>query len=370
MPFSLREFESNLKEPQKKTSKMTITFRGISHQFGNHPALSNIDLDVADGEIVCILGPSGSGKSTLLRIAAGLEPVQQGAIFLGDQLLADAVTNPPPEQRPIGLVFQDHVLFPHQTVEENIAFGLHNQSKAQRKAMLEQQLASVDLADMAQRYPHTLSGGQQQRVALIRALATQPSVMLLDEPFASVDTPLRRKLREQARLTLKTAATPTLMVTHDPEEAMDMADRILVLVEGIAVQLGSPEDLWRSPKGAFVAQTIAGLESLQGQVQGNNIQTIFGAVPIHRITNRDDGTSGPLQEGAAVTLGLRPHTLGLKPANGTAVISDRRFLGQRYLTLVTLGDEQIRIETSEQEALPIGTLVQINFASAEALIYS
>jgi iron(III) transport system ATP-binding protein len=351
---------------------MTIAFRGISHKFGNQTALSNIDLDVRDGEIVCILGPSGSGKSTLLRIAAGLEPVQQGAIFLADQLMADAVTNPPPEQRPIGLVFQDHVLFPHQTVAENIAFGLHNQSKAQREAMVKLQLASVDLADMAQRYPHTLSGGQQQRVALIRALATQPSVMLLDEPFASVDTPLRRKLREQARLTLKAAGTPTLMVTHDPEEAMDMADRILVLVEGIAVQLGTPEDLWRSPKGAFVAQTIAGLQSLQGTVQGETVKTLFGIVPMHRIANRDDRALNPstLKEGATVTLGLRAHTLALKAANGPAVISDRRFLGQRYLTLVTLGDQQLRVETAKQEALPIGTLVEINFASVEALIYS
>ena len=369
---------------------MTIAFRGISHKFGKQTALSNIDLEVEDGEIVCILGPSGSGKSTLLRIAAGLEPIQQGAIFLGDQLMADAVVNPPPEQRPIGLVFQDHVLFPHQTVAENIAFGLHNQSKAQRETMVEQQLASVDLADMAQRYPHTLSGGQQQRVALIRALATEPSVMLLDEPFASVDTPLRRKLREQARLTLKAAGTPTLMVTHDPEEAMDMADRILVLVDGIAVQLGTPEALWKSPKAAFVAQTIAGLQSVTGQVQGDTVQTVFGNIPFSRITNRHDLANHPveqrtndakalpkqapkedvLQEGATVTLGLRPHTLSLKSAQGPAVISDRRFLGQRYLTLVTLGEQQIRVETSEQEALPIGTFVEINFASAEALIYS
>ena len=351
---------------------MTIAFRGISHKFGNQTALNNIDLEVGDGEIVCILGPSGSGKSTLLRIAAGLEPVQQGTICLDDQLMANAVTNPPPEQRPIGLVFQDHVLFPHQTVAENIAFGLHNQSKAQREAMVEHQLASVDLADMAQRYPHTLSGGQQQRVALIRALATQPSVMLLDEPFASVDTPLRRKLREQARLTLKAAGTPTLMVTHDPEEAMDMADRILVLVEGIAVQLGTPEDLWRSPQDAFVAQTIAGLQSLQGTVQGETVQTLFGAVPMQRIINHDDKAFNPrtLKEGATVTLGLRAHTLALKAARGPGVISDRRFLGQRYLTLVTLGDQQLRVETAEQEALPIGTLVEINFASVEALIYS
>jgi iron(III) transport system ATP-binding protein len=360
---------------------MTIAFRDISHKFGNQTALSNIDLNVTDGEIVCILGPSGSGKSTLLRIAAGLEPVQNGAIYLGDQLMADASTNPPPEQRPIGLVFQDHVLFPHQTVAENIAFGLHNQSKAQRRVTVEEQLATVDLVDVAQRYPHTLSGGQQQRVALIRALATEPAVMLLDEPFASVDTPLRRKLREQARLTLKAAGTPTLMVTHDPEEAMDMADRILVLVDGQAVQLGTPEALWRSPKNAFVAQTIGGLQSIQGRVFGDQVQTNFGNIPISCVNNRQEleinsgesgfqGASALLEEGATVTLGIRPHTLELTPSSGPGVISDKRFLGQRYLTLVTVGSEQMRVETITEKVLPIGALVDINFASVEAIIYS
>jgi len=356
---------------------MTITFRDISHRFGNEIALANIDLEVADGEIVCILGPSGSGKSTLLRIAAGLEPIQSGAIYLDDQILADPDTTPPPEKRPIGLVFQDHVLFPHQTVAENIAFGLDKLSKADSTKIVEQQLKNVDLSKLANRYPHTLSGGQQQRVALIRALATKPSVMLLDEPFASADTPLRRKLREQARATLKDAGTPTLMVTHDPEEAMDMADRILVLVDGRAVQLGAPESLWRSPQSPFVAQTLAGMQSIAGKVVGDHVKTVFGEIALKRLDDMKQQSNqlaleqpGNFKEGQAVTISLRASSLDVKESRGPAMISDKRFLGKGYLTLVTLGDQIIRIESDQLQDLSVGTLVEINFASAAGLIYS
>ena len=356
---------------------MTITFRDISHRFGKEIALANNDLEVADGEIVCILGPSGSGKSTLLRIAAGLEPVQSGMIYLDGQILADPYTTPPPEKRPIGLVFQDHVLFPHKTVAENIAFGLDKLSKADSAKIVEQQLKSVDLSELANRYPHTLSGGQQQRVALTRALATKPSVMLLDEPFASADTPLRRKLREQARATLKKAGTPTLMVTHDPEEAMDMADRILVLVAGRAVQLGSPESLWRSPQSPFVAQTLAGMQSVVGTVVGDQVKTVFGKIPLKRLTNIKPQSNqlaleqlGNFTEGQSVTISLRASSLDLKAASGPAMISDKRFLGKGYLTLVTLQDQKIRIESDQPLDLSVGTLVEINFASAAGLIYS
>tara|TARA_B110000003_G_scaffold176139_1_gene175604 strand:- start:339 stop:1460 length:1122 start_codon:yes stop_codon:yes gene_type:complete len=361
----------------KRILNMTITFRDISHRFGNEIALANIDLEVADGEIVCILGPSGSGKSTLLRIAAGLEPLQSGVIYLDDKILADPHNNPPPEKRSIGLVFQDHVLFPHQTVAENIAFGLNKLNKADSTKIVEQQLKNVDMFELANRYPHTLSGGQQQRVALTRALATKPSVMLLDEPFASADTPLRRKLREQARATLKNAGTPTLVVTHDPEEAMDMADRILVLVNGRAVQLGAPESLWRTPQSPFVAQTFAGMQSVTGTVVGGHVKTVFGKILLKRLESIKQQSGqlafeplSSIKEGLTVTISLRASSLSLEESNGPAMISDQRFLGRGYLTIVTLKDEKIRIESDQPQDLSIGTLVDINFASAVGLIYS
>ena len=356
---------------------MTISFKNISHQYGGEIALSNFNLEVKDGEIVCILGPSGSGKSTLLRIAAGLEAVQNGEIYLGDQLLADSKTNPAPENRSIGLVFQDHALFPHLTVADNISFGLEKFNKTEKANIVDRQLASVDLTNMNERYPHTLSGGQQQRVALIRALATNPSVMLLDEPFASVDTPLREKLREQARFALKSAEASTLLVTHDPLEAMVMADRILVLDNGCTVQIGAPEDLWYQPKSPYIAQTFAGMQTINGKILGKFVKTSFGTIPIERVTFSENETIQSnvkkhenINEGIEISLSLRSSSLGLKKSKGPAIITDKRFLGRNFLTIVTLNGEQIHVISNELQTLPMGTLVDINFDSVEALIYS
>ena len=356
---------------------MTISFKNISHQYDGKLALSNINLEVKDGEIVCILGPSGSGKSTLLRIAAGLEVVQNGEIYLGDQLLADPKTNPAPENRSIGLVFQDHALFPHLTVAENISFGLEEFNKTERAKIVDKQLASVDLTDMGERYPHTLSGGQQQRVALIRALATKPSVMLLDEPFASVDTPLRAKLREQARFALKCAKTPTLLVTHDPTEAMVMADKIIVLSNGHTVQIGSPEDLWYFPKSPYVAETFAGMQTINGRILAKSVKTSFGTLPIERLTFPADQTvqfklnkHEDFNEGKEISVSLRSSSLGLKKSKGPAIITDKRFLGRSFITIVTLNGNQIHVISYKPQSLPVGTLVDIIFDSVEALIYS
>lgn len=366
-----------LYENQARTSNMTISFKKISHQYDKITALSNLNLEVKEGEIVCILGPSGSGKSTLLRIAAGLEVIQNGAIYLDGHLLADSKTNPSPENRSIGLVFQDHVLFPHLTVAENISFGLVGLNDAESTAIVKKYLASVDLTEIGNRYPHTLSGGQQQRVALIRSLATQPSVMLLDEPFASVDIPLRKKLREQARYALKDAKTSTLMVTHDPEEAMEMADRILILDNGHTIQIGAPKTLWCSPGSPYVAQTFAGMQIINGKISGKFLETSFGKVILEKISTPfgqyDQSKLNEykdFKEGQQVYLSIRSSTLKLQESKGPAIIKDKRFLGRSFLTTVNLGDEQIYISSNQPEDLAIGTLVDINFASAEALIYS
>ncbi|MAD92171.1 MAG: ABC transporter [Gammaproteobacteria bacterium] len=356
---------------------MTISFKNISHEYDNILALSNLNLEVKDGEIVCILGPSGSGKSTLLRIAAGLEVIQNGEIHLDDQLLANNNTNPSPEDRPIGLVFQDHALFPHLTVAENISFGLVGPNNIKKTAIVKKHLASVDLSEIGDRYPHTLSGGQQQRVALIRALATEPSVILLDEPFASVDIPLRKILREQARYALKDAKTATLMVTHDPEEAMEMADRILILDNGNTVQIGKPETLWCSPKSPYVAQTFAGMQTINGKISGKYVETSFGKIPFEKINN-PFGQSDlsklkeckDFREGQQVYLSIRSSSLKICESKGPATIKDKRFLGRNFLTTVNFGDEQIYISSTQPEDLALGALVDINFASAETLIYS
>jgi iron(III) transport system ATP-binding protein len=338
---------------------MSIRFNDLSHRFDEHPVLRQINLEIATGEIVCVLGPSGSGKSTLLRLIAGLESVQQGNLMVDDVVLADAQNNPPPEQRSIGLVFQDHVLFPHQTVAENVAFGLNGIPSKQREHTVALQLANVGISTLADRYPHTLSGGQQQRVALARALATDPDVLLLDEPFASADAPLRKSLRDDARRRLKAANTTTLMVTHDPAEAMAMADRIAVLVDGELVQFGTPEELWQRPDHPFVAATIADLQPLKGRIEGTQCITAFGALPLRLLALQTD-----LAEGSAVQIGVRPSSLAVS-LGGPCVVDDIRFLGDRYTLLVSADNQSLELSTGLKPTIKVGDAVNISFASAQ-----
>ncbi len=343
---------------------MSIRFTGLSHHFNGNPVLHNIDLDIDAGEIVCVLGPSGSGKSTLLRIIAGLESIQQGQLSVAGRLLADPQVNPPPEQRSIGLVFQDHVLFPHQTVAENVAFGLSDMQSKEREHTVALQLANVGISTLADRYPHTLSGGQQQRVALARALATEPDVLLLDEPFASADAPLRKSLREDARRRLKKAKTTTLMVTHDPAEAMSMADRIAVLVDGDLVQFGTPEELWQRPRHPFVAATVANLQALKGRIEGNHCITAFGNLPLRLLT-----LTQQLEDHATITFGVRASSLTVS-SGGACSVQDIRFLGDRYTLLVSAENQELEISTALKPTAQIGDAVSVNFASAEALMLS
>lgn len=346
---------------------MSIQLKDISHRFGHHRVLSDISLDLEAGEILCIIGASGSGKSTLLRIIAGLEPLQQGALFFDGQLMAGPDHCPPPELRPVGLVFQDHALFPHLTVAENVGFGLDHLDSGTRSQEVAQQLASVGLSELAQRYPHTLSGGQQQRIALIRALATKPGIMLLDEPFASVDTPLRRQLREDARGRLRSSATTTVMVTHDPEEAMAMADKILVLSDGVAVQMGTPYELWRDPTHPFVAETIAGLQTIQGVIQGDQVVTDFGELPWQNLRNP------PVKvDGQKIALGLRSSEIGVSYDQGQCTIEDVRFDGQHWSGLIREGDAKLRVNlpSAPEQNLVAGTPVNLSFTNAKATAYN
>jgi iron(III) transport system ATP-binding protein len=348
---------------------MSIQLNSVSHHFGQLRVLADISLSLPDGEILCVLGPSGSGKSTLLRIIAGLEPMQSGDITLDSALMANSAHCPPPEQRPIGLVFQDHALFPHLTVTQNVAFGLGRLAAPQRDQIVEQLLNRVGLAALAQRYPHTLSGGQQQRIALVRALAPRPRVMLLDEPFASVDTPLRRQLRQDARQELKQAGTTTIMVTHDPEEAMAMADRILVLVEGEAVQLDTPQALWQQPAHRFVAETIAGLQTLRGKVIGDHIATAFGKLAIDAVSGANE-----LTDGQAITLGVRGSSVGIADEvterAAYSAVEDIRFDGMHWTALVKHEDQQLRFVLDHKSQVQAGSQVALSFTDVEAVLYS
>ena len=259
---------------------MSLEFRHIAHAYGKEQALRDVSFTAPAGEITCLLGSSGCGKSTLLNLAAGLLDVQQGSIHIDGEELAAPGHAPPPEKRPVGLVFQDGALFPHMTIAGNLAFGLPKDRHASVPGWLEQ----VGLAGLGERYPHELSGGQQQRAALARAIAPGPRVLLMDEPFASVDIVFRRRLRRDCRVLLRERGTTSVLVTHDPDEALDIADWIAVMEEGRIVQFGTPADLYERPVAASVGAMFGGAQIVRARRAGGGradggFATPFGIWP-------------------------------------------------------------------------------------------
>ena len=230
-----------------------LELRAVRKAYGRIAAVDGVDLTVADHELVALVGPSGCGKSTLLRVAAGLEAVDEGTIRVGGEVVDDGVRRVEPEHRRTGLVFQEHALFPHLTVADNIMFGLRGMPRSTRTERCDHWLSVVGLGGHGGRYPHELSGGQRQRVALARALAPAPRLVLLDEPFASLDPNLRTRLRAEIVDILRTTRTPALFVTHDQTEALTVGDRVAVMRAGRIEQLGSPDDVFHRPVNRFVA---------------------------------------------------------------------------------------------------------------------
>lgn len=237
---------------------------------GRVTAVKDLNLELAQGEIGCLLGSSGCGKSTVLRAICGFEPLKAGEIFLRDKLVSSVVTQLPPNQRKIGMVFQDFALFPHLNVLENIAFGLQHLPSSQRSAIAMNWLKRVSLADKATAYPHELSGGQQQRVALARAMAPEPDLILLDEPFSSLDIELRERLAGEMREILKANNITALLVTHDQFEAFAIADKVGVMTEGKVLQWDIPYQLYHKPINRYIADFIGRGVFVKGIVQANN----------------------------------------------------------------------------------------------------
>ncbi len=304
-----------------------LTLDHVSHTYGDLLAVDDVNLSIAPGELVCLLGPSGCGKTTALRVAAGLEPLQRGRVLMDGKPVAEEGIDLPPEKRNVGLVFQDYALFPHLSVLDNVAFGLRDLGALERRRRAEEVLEQVGMADYTGAYPHRLSGGQQQRVALARALAPKPRVMLLDEPFSGLDTPLRNQIRDEALHVLKQSGAATLMVTHDPEEAMFMAERVALMREGRLVQVGHPTDLYFAPSDAFVAGFFGDVNRLESVARGGKAATPFGAVD-----------AGQAPEGAPVEVLIRPEALklvpvapGSSPRDGTARVMTSRMLGRSSL---------------------------------------
>ena len=243
---------------------------------GETTALYDLNLSVSKGEILAVLGPSGCGKTTSLRLIAGFIRPDEGEIRIGGELVAGKGRFVPPEKRGVGMVFQEHALFPHLTARENVSFGLDKKTPAQQVDYL---LKLVGLDHLAARYPHELSGGERQRVALARALATRPVLILLDEPFSNLDADRRMRIREEVRAILKTTGSTAVFVTHDQEEAMYMGDRLAVLNKGRLEQIGAPEEIFHTPKTRFVAEFMGNTDFLPGKIVADGIETELGVLP-------------------------------------------------------------------------------------------
>lgn len=323
-----------------------LTIKGISKSFGATYAVRDVSLDVEDGELVCLLGPSGSGKSTLLRMIGGFERPTAGSILID----AKDVTSLPPEKRPTGMVFQSHALWTHMDVFNNIAFGLklRRLPRAEIKERVEQALALVGLADYGRRITMQLSGGQQQRVALARSLVLEPKILLLDEPFASLDQHLRERLREEVRDIQQRLGITTLFVTHGQDEALALADRIVVLRDGCTEQIAPPDRIYREPETEFVAGFIGSMNFIRTTVRNGISQHAAFSLPV------------PVADGEIV-LAIRPEALSLVAANemGTGIVHRSIDFGTHKIVDVDLSDgTRMKAMTSSNSGWTMGTSVK------------
>ena len=318
----------------------SLSLDHVSHHYGAKQALNDVSLSVAPGEIVCLVGPSGCGKSTLLRLAAGLETIQQGTVAIAGQTIAQPGASLPPERRGIGLVFQDYALFPHLNVLDNVRFGLNRLPAVERDERAMAALEQVGMEGFVRSFPHALSGGQQQRVALARAMAPRPAVLLLDEPFSGLDTRLRETVRDETLHVLKRSGAATMIVTHDPEEAMFLADRIALLRDGKLVQVGSPTALYTTPADAFAASFFGEVNQLSGRVHQARVDTPVGCLTVPH-----------LDEGTAVDVLIRPEALRLTMAadgDVTGVPNLARVEASRLLGRTSL----IHLRVTDRDGVP------------------
>jgi len=324
-----------------------VRLESVAKAFGRVRAVDGVSLEIGAGELVAVLGPSGCGKTTLLRLIAGFERPDAGIVRVAEAEMAGAGRFVPPEKRAVGMVFQDYALFPHLVVAANVAFGLARRPKAERGALTKRTLELVGLQHKADRYPHELSGGERQRVALARALAPEPKVVLLDEPFSNLDATLRAGLRREVELILRDAEATALLVTHDQEEALSLADRLAVMNEGRLVQVGVPEEVYARPAGRWAAQFVGEVNVLSGVARGAGVETELGVFDLHRPAT------------GAVHVAVRPEQLELSARHdGNAEVVEREFRGHDVLyRLRHEGGRTVLVQLPSLELYEVGARV-------------
>ena len=325
-----------------------------------------LDFKLESGEIASLLGPSGCGKTTVLRAIAGFNPLASGTIRKHGNEISNTAFTLPPEQREIGVVFQDYALFPHLSVFDNIAFGLSGKSGREKQAIVKEMLSLVELPDLSKRYPHELSGGQQQRVALARALAPKPKLLLMDEPFSNLDTDLRRQLALEVRGILKDQGIAAIMVTHDQEEAFAFSDKIGILAEGTLQQWGTPAELYYQPVNPMVAGFVGKGELYDGVCLGETtVKTELGTIEFAEPFG--------IEKGNRVSLFIRPTDIrpSIEQGEVMARVEETEFLGASVLYQVSLpSGRKVEAEIHEPVLLDIGTEVSLHIAAHKPIAFN
>ncbi|WP_235263401.1 putative 2-aminoethylphosphonate ABC transporter ATP-binding protein [Nitrincola sp. A-D6] len=350
--------------------QVCLKIEALSKQFGDFTALETIDLEIFEGEFVCFLGPSGCGKTTLLRAIAGLEMQSSGRIFQMDK----EISTLPPQKRDFGIVFQSYALFPNLTIADNIAYGLKSQGycKTRIRERVQELLALIGLEGSDAKYPAQLSGGQQQRVALARALATEPGLLLLDEPLSALDARVRLHLRQQIKSLQQALGVTTVMVTHDQEEALTMADRIVVMNHGVIEQIGTPKEIYRHPVNAFVAGFVGSMNLLPVEVaSASGVQLGVQHLPC---------LPHELNKGDSACLGIRPEEVVLTEQDDASESLEARVVHIEYLGSfmrvtcdLLMQDQQVVVDLQHTDAermhIGVGREVGLQFPQCYCRIF-
>ncbi|MEZ0170285.1 ABC transporter ATP-binding protein [Microvirga sp. TS319] len=339
-----------------------LAFEDIVQTYSSTQALNGVSLTVEPGELVCLLGHSGCGKTTLLRIAAGVEAPTSGRVLMDGREVSGPRGFVEPERRGIGLMFQDYALFPHMTILQNVMFGLKDLSASEADIAARRALSRVGLDHYASEFPHTLSGGEQQRVALARSIAPRPGVLLMDEPFSNLDRRMRDAIRDETVAILRETGATTIVVTHDPEEAMRIADRIVLMRSGGIVQQGTAEEIYRNPVNLFAARFFCDFNEIEGQVRNRQVTCPVGVFP-----------AAHLPDGPAIVC-VRPQGVRLKPQGfclpGRVV--SRRFLGEVDLVHIDVQgvDRPLQARVHDLAGVKEGQDVGIDVGPKDVLVFA
>jgi iron(III) transport system ATP-binding protein len=343
-----------MKAPQLCVHNLTKTFHGC-----DSPVIKDVSFCVYPGEVLTLVGPSGCGKTTTLRTIMGFEHADAGEVKHGDEVLQDGVKFVSPEQRKIGFVFQDYALFPHLSVLQNVMFGIRGVPKARKRAIATEVLWMIGLAGLEDRRPHDLSGGQQQRVALARAIAPGSRIVLLDEPFSSLDPDTRHNIRSEVRMLAERAKMAVVLVTHDQEEALSTADRLAVMRDGVIEQLGPPEFVYNHPANLFVAQFLGRTNLIDCHADGRIGDTPLGKIDLDREAKGE------------VTLSLRPEHIEMhKPIEGRPAgkVIAREFKGHDMTYHVRIGSAEYLVQTDAHSRFKVGDMATLCTRTPAAIV--